>query len=91
MLLFHISNQSLDLEPVVRGLAGQCDCEALHITNQGDLAKGVSTSSWMLITKNRAFLEEPAIREAAAPPPDALTPPLVWTDDFASLWQVLKF
>ena len=91
LLLFHISNQTLDLEPVVRGLAQQCECTTLFVPDKGDSSRGVMASAWMIVTKNSAFLAANEIRRAARPLPAAPAPPLVWTDDFASLWQVLKF
>ena len=91
LLLFHISNQTLDLEPVVRGLAQQCECTTLFVPDKSDSSRGVMASAWMIVTKNSAFLAANEIRRAARPLPAAPAPPLVWTDDFASLWQVLKF
>ena len=91
LLLFHISNESLNLEPVVRGLARQSNRQALYIPNQGDAAQGVSTASWVLLTNNRDFLDSAKIQRAIKPPPDPLAPPLLWRDDFAGLWQVLRF
>ena len=91
LLLFHISNESLNLEPVVRGLARQSNRRALYIPNEGDTAQGVSTASWMLLTSNRDFLDLAEVQRATKPPPDPQAPPLLWRDDFASLWQVLRF
>ena len=91
LLLFHISNESLNLEPVVRGLARQSNRRALYIPNQADAARGVSTASWMLLTSNRDFLDLAEVQRATKPPPDPQARPLLWRDDFASLWQVLRF
>ena len=47
------------------------------------------SSTWVLLTRDAALLERPEIREAAlGAPSDAPTIPL-WTDDFASVFQVL--
>ena len=91
LLLFHISNESLNLEPVVRGLARQSNRRALYIPNQADTALGVSTASWVLLTNNRDFLDLAEVQRATKPPPDSQAPPLLWRDDFAGLWQVLRF
>ncbi len=91
LLLFHISNRVLNLEPVVRGLAAHCECEVRLVPSEGDDAAGVSAATWMVLTKNTAFLQVPEVIQAAKGPSGRQQSPLLWTDDFASLWQVLKF
>jgi len=91
LLLFHISNRVLNLEPVVRGLAAHCECEVRLVSSAGDDAAGVSQATWMLLTKNKAFLQAPEITLAVTRPSAMQPSPLLWTDDFASLWRVLKF
>jgi spermidine synthase len=91
LLLFHISNRVLNLEPVVRGLAAHCECEVRLVSSAGDDAAGVSQATWMVLTKNKAFLQAPEITLAVTRPSTMQPSPLLWTDDFASLWRVLKF
>ncbi len=91
VLLFHISNRSLDLAPITRALAEDCGCEAVRIHSPKDETRGVSKATWVALTRNQAFLTTGAIRNAAAPWNDDDRPPLLWTDDYAALWQVLKF
>ena len=91
LLLFHISNRVLNLEPVVRGLAAHCECKVRLVPSAGDDAKGVSQATWMVLAKNKAFLQAPEVTMAAKKPVGVPQRPLLWTDDFASLWQVLKF
>ena len=91
LLLFHISNRVLNLEPVVRGLAAHCECEVRFVPSAGDDAAGVSQATWMVLAKNKAFLQAPEVILAAKGPSGMQQSPLLWTDDFASLWQVLKF
>lgn len=91
ILTFHISNRSLDLAPVTRALADVCHCEVVRIKSPAHPEKGVSLSTWVLLTSNRAFLDTPEVQESIVPWDDRDQPPLLWTDDFASLWQVLKW
>jgi hypothetical protein len=44
----------------------------------------------VLITSNPAFLEEPELRGSTPTAETKPTMPVRWTDDFASLWQVLE-
>jgi hypothetical protein len=85
-LLIHISNKSVDLAPVVRGFAKPLGWEAARLH-----AKGFYGSTWMLLTDNADLLAVPAIREMTTVYGTRDRAPLVWTDDFASLWRVLRF
>ena len=89
LLLLHISNRALNLEPVARGLAQHLRWQAVLFVSGDNKDSGESSSRWVLITANAEFLE----RSHFAPgnPPWTNRAPIAWTDDFASLWQVLKF
>ncbi len=88
VLAVHISNRYLDLQPLVRGLAAAFGDEVRTVHHGSDPAAGASNSTWMLLTKNRAFLDDPDVRAIDPEPPGA--PAFVWTDDFSNLLEVLK-
>lgn len=48
-LLFHITNQYLDLEPVVRGLAQHLGMPAKRVESPGDESRGTSAAVWMVV------------------------------------------
>lgn len=91
LLAVHISNRHLDLRPVVEGLARH---HGLHFVTISDTAKKddwwLYSTTWMLLTADAARLEVPGIKEAAEEPPDATAEYVDWTDDHASLLEVLK-
>ncbi len=91
VLALHISNRSLDLAPVARALAARLGWQALRIHSGSVTRNGTSEATWVILTSNRAFLDIPAIRSATSPWSDADPPPLLWTDDFSSLWRVLRY
>jgi hypothetical protein len=45
----------------------------------------------VLVTANSAFLEQPGIADRVSAWSDPKRSPITWTDDFASLWHVLRF
>ena len=90
LLCLHVSNRFLNLEGVARGLAEVLGCECVRIYSEGDAAEGIYDTTWLILTNNSAFLETPAIRDAIAPWTESDPPPLVWTDDYGSLWQTLR-
>jgi hypothetical protein len=86
VLLLHISNRTLDLEPVARGLAQHLGWRAIQFVSGEDEHTGESSATWVLMTANTGFLEHLEDQATAW-----TRPPLTWTDDFASLWHVLRF
>ncbi len=88
LLCLHISNRFLDLAPVTLGLAEAIDCEAVQVHCDYDSEQGLYNSLWVIVTDNWDFLNTPEVA-AAITPWDNQKPPLVWTDDYCSLWQVL--
>ncbi len=89
LLLLHISNRVLDLEPVARGMAQHLGWQAVQFISGDDPETGESSSRWVLITANTDFLERTGMaRQLSGWGKRA---PIVWTDDFASLWHVARF
>lgn len=88
-ILMHISNLSLSLEPVVRALAARLGLRAAQLLSSGDVSRGEDASRWILLTADEAFLAQPQLRSYVSG--WSTEPPLLWTDDFASLWHVLRW
>ncbi len=91
LLLLHISNRALDLQPVARGLARSLGWKAALFVSGAHEETGEMSSTWVLLTADAGFLEQPAIADQVTPWPEGGRAPIVWTDDFASLWHVIKF
>ncbi len=89
LLCLHLSNRYLDLTGVARGLAAEFGYEAVLFNADGIKKTGTSDSTWVVLTKNREFLDSPTVTAAATPWPHDGSRPLVWTDDYGSLRQVL--
>ncbi len=89
MLMIHISNRTLELDSVVRGIAEHLGWQARHLLSSGDRETGEDISRWVLITSDTGFLERSGIDRMASGWTAA--PPLLWKDDFASLWHVIRW
>jgi hypothetical protein len=89
LLLLHISNRALNLEPVARGLAQHLGWRPILFVSGDDYNTGESSSHWVLVTGNTEFLERTGLGRGNSPWTNRT--PITWTDDFASLWHVLKF
>jgi hypothetical protein len=95
-ILVNISNRYLDLRPVVENAARAFGFQAHHINCEdgagGDDDEGawwLYASSWMILSKNKAFMERNELKWAASPPAAANTIPL-WTDDYTSMFKILQ-
>jgi hypothetical protein len=89
ILALHITNLHVDLSDVVRHMAIHADKEAIYIEDEGR-GDGYSQSSWVLITSNQTFLNDHTVRSAQDDWPHELKP-IVWTDDFSNLFEVVKW
>lgn len=92
LLLVHISNRYIDLQPMVSGLAEASGMEARILSDLDPGRRGVSPSMWTALAADRATLQR---LEAASgggawqplPPP----PERIWSDDFASILPFLRW
>jgi hypothetical protein len=91
IIAVHISNHYLDLEPVVIKLARHFDYNYVAIDyDDSDEEWWLYSSTWILLSADGALLNTPAIRSAANPVKIKPIQLPLWTDDFASLYQILK-
>jgi hypothetical protein len=89
VLAFHISNRSLDLRPVLVGLAQQEQLHLIRVYISRPRFEGETPSDWVLMASDPAILETPAIQQQAKEVQLAGPAPL-WTDDYTNLLQVLR-
>src|SRR5262249_2796300 len=89
ILCLHVSNRFLDLNAVARGVAEAVGCECVLIDSSSDPSESLNFCSCVMLTHNRELLEPPKISSAITEWADDDPPPIVWTDDYASLWQAL--
>jgi hypothetical protein len=88
VIALHISNQYIDLRPVVQGLADHFQLGTAFIINDGaDDGRGY-WSAWMLVTRSDEFLEHSEIAGHSSPQP-AYEDFGLWTDDHSSLLPIL--
>ncbi len=87
VLMMHISNRSLNLEPVVRGMAGHLGWKPYNFLSSGNLPTGEDGSKWILITGDDDFTKRTDLQRLVSG--WTKEQPLLWTDDFSSLWHVL--
>ena len=90
IIAFHVSNQYIDLEPVVAAIASNAGLQAVSVHSHGDAQNGLYYADWILVTGNQSFLQQPEIVNNGFP--TALrTDVRLWTDNYSSVFPLLKW
>ncbi len=90
VLAVHTSNRYLNLRPVVERLAAEYGLKAATISIDDEPDWWVYRTTWILVTRNQAVLDVPAIKDVSDYPSESTKEKPLWTDDYASLYQILK-
>jgi len=89
IMAVHVSNLYLDLIPVVISAAQYFDLDYAVMKISGDRII-TQISIWILVTRNRAFIDIPAISDTKATITNIAGNRGMWTDDYSNMFSVLK-
>jgi hypothetical protein len=87
VLAVHVSNQYIDLAPVVVAAAQDGGKTARLVDNKSDEGNVIDESHWVLVASSSEFFSGPGLSDAKV---IAATPASAWTDDYSNLWRSLK-
>jgi spermidine synthase len=89
IIAFNVSNDFVELAPVVEQLARNAGMQAVRVIDHEDPAREVFDSEWVLVTANASFLADSSVVRArqAIEVPAGLR---LWTDDYSSLFPLIK-
>ncbi len=90
IMAFHVSNQFLNLVPVVKQQADYAGMQCVFITSGDDEDVGEFASDWILVTNNEDFLSQKDLsdEEGMIVPRPGLR---LWTDDYNSVLPLLRW
>ena len=91
VLAFHISNRYVKLEGLVRGLAAEAGKLSMLVDSDGGEYGRCDTSSWVLVTASKDLLDAMMDQPGAIEWPEDDYKPIVFTDDYSNLFQLLRF
>jgi spermidine synthase len=89
VLAVHVSNQYLNLAPIVALDARARSIPVWRVENDAEDNLDIYSASYVLASKRRGFFDEPLFKDRleTVEIPKNLQP---WTDDFTSLWRILR-
>lgn len=87
VIAVNITNRHLNLAPVVSALADVYHLQSVRIFTEPDNARLAYRADWLLLSKNAQFL---AAVKASPPPGIRSSAPLLWTDHYSNLFQILE-
>lgn len=107
ILALHISNRFLHLEPITRGLAKELGMEAVRISGPSNDYGVSQSTWVLLTNNQEFIQDQGVVEatedwrdrpeddaSADVPLPDPVNydlPPMLWTDDFTSLWPIIQW
>ena len=89
IIVAHITNLHLDLQPVFWQLAQHYGLSMVSVNYEGD-SDGGYASHWILLARDPVLLNAPAIMEHAFDMSNYSTNLKLWTDDYSNFFQILK-
>jgi SAM-dependent methyltransferase len=90
VIAIHISNRYLELQPIVERLAAEFGYSTACISDDYAESWWFYDTTWMLVTKNKAFLDKSDIYAATDEPKKDARKGALWTDDSANLYSIMK-
>lgn len=96
IIAVHISNTYLDLEPVVVNVAKHFGYKMAVVEQDdgrdedGEEVWWIYGSTWILLSHDEALIESAGIQDGSRPVKTNQVKLPLWTDDFASLFQILE-
>ena len=89
IIAVHITNHFVDLAPVVQAAADYYHYGVTRICTDDDSTHLLNHTDYMVLTRNEEFLKAnpPVLREGLSPKIE----PVVWTDHYSNLFQLLMF
>jgi hypothetical protein len=90
ILALHISNRYLDLAPVCAAGAVYFHKEARTVSDDGEGASYLSSSTWVLLTSAPQWFDTPAFAGADITPTPLKPGFRPWTDDYSNIVQILR-
>jgi hypothetical protein len=93
ILAVNVSNSFVDLVALVWRMVEERGVEPLLFETEEDLARGIYTADWIVLSLDAGWLDEPEVWNASSEVDDDMRREFAevrpWTDDYSNLYQLL--
>lgn len=89
VLAINVTNIHLDLVPVTEALAKEFDLAMTVVSTVKNESEGQLPTTWVVLARDPKFFERHPIASEHRFLGEEKKPPILWTDDFSNIWQVL--
>ena len=89
ILAFHVSNNYLNLAPVVAQLAESAGYRAVLVHSKSNPEESILAADWVIVTNSSAVLENASVR-LRAQPISSRAGMRLWTDDYNNLLEIFR-
>ncbi len=91
ILAVQITNRHVELKPLLYNMAKKFGMKTVFVKNRRDRSRGISSSTWVLISNNQKFMQNRKLLFNVKPwPASAQQKKSIWTDDYSNLVEFLK-
>ena len=88
ILAAHISNEYIDLGPLIRNAAQRLNMDAVWIEGPANRSYE-DGNDWILISRNQEFMNSRGLHSIQTDWSDPIPKPVRWTDDFSNLLELV--
>lgn len=88
VLIFHISNRYLDLEPVVSSAARDYGFSGVTVRDEGDTETYYVPSAWMILSRDPGIFHNPDLQDFTIQPMRVEPGFRAWTDDYSNIVRI---
>ena len=89
ILALNISNRHIDMGPLIAKIGNLNNMKGVEIVNSGTNNIYESSSTWVLLTRDRQFINHPAVIKAGKKGRTVFKDIRVWTDQYSNLFELL--
>lgn len=89
ILVFHISNRHVELEPLMLGAANHLKWQAFVVYTAEDYQNFILDTTWVILTNNSTFIQQLKKSDDYHPWPQKYKKPILFTDQYSNILELL--
>jgi len=91
LIVIHISNTYINLQPVVAGLANNFNLDLVITMNEADIQTSTDASTWAILSQDNDLIAQIKNDQPETNKIIEVNKAVLWTDKYSNLFTVLRF